>query len=175
MRLLSSLLLLMATVTTIYAQEKYDLVEIDVKEFGSYEAFSKSASPHITGRGPLSDSLSHSNMVFDYYEAKGKYYPIESWADYFYWMSKKYAFLFNQPDVFEHFYEQKDNVQMIKYLSINFSVWHFPSTIRIKPHSELPSHMNRFSNLFHLVANEKDKDYMINQIDYKKKLMANKD
>ncbi|OHX67928.1 hypothetical protein [Flammeovirga pacifica] len=173
MRLLSTLIVLLATFSFTHAQN-FQIIEIDVNDFNSYEAFSKSASPHIIGRGPLSDSLSNSNMVFDYYKAGNEYYPIESWADYFYWMSKEYAYLFNKPEIFEHFYEMKDNVQMIKYLSLNFSIWHFPSTIKIKPHKELPRSHNRFSNVYHIVANKKDKDYMINQIEYKEKLLAQK-
>ncbi|NLR89932.1 MULTISPECIES: hypothetical protein [Flammeovirga] len=170
MRLLPTLALLFV-LHIVYSQD-LEYVEIQANEFSSYNAFSKSPPPHITGRGIKSDSLSQSNLVFDYYVSGEEYYPIESWADYYYWMSKEFAYLFNKPEIFEHFYKLKDDVQMIKYLSINFSVWHFPSTIKIKPHVELNDYQNRFSITNHIVKSESDKKYMLNQMATKRNLLG---
>lgn len=142
--------------------------EISVDEFDDYDAFVDSPPPYITGKGEKSDSLSYSNLIYEYYEVENQYYEIESWADYYYWLSKKYTYLFNKPEIFEHFYEMKDNVQMIKYLSFNYSVWHFPSSIKIKPHEELASHENRFSISNHIIKSQDDIDYMKGQLRLKK-------
>ncbi|MBD0403799.1 hypothetical protein [Flammeovirga sp. EKP202] len=142
--------------------------EITVDQFDDYEAFVNSPPPHITGKGIKSDSLSYSNLVYEYYEAEDQYYAIESWADYYYWLSKKYTYLFNKPEIFEHFYQMKDNVQMIKYLSFNYSVWHFPSSIKIKPHEALATHENRLSISYHIIKSEDDIEYMEDQLKLKK-------
>lgn len=169
MKSLTLFFTLLTTVTLMSHAQTTTFKEISVDEFDDYRAFADSPTPYLTGRGVKSDSLSISNQVFDYYQAGDQYYAIESWADYFYWLSKKYTYLFNKPEIFEHFYKMKDNVQMIKYLSFNYSVWHFPSTIKILPHDGLSSYENRFSNLYHIIKCEDDREYMEDQLAFKKK------
>ncbi|MBB6459525.1 hypothetical protein [Flammeovirga kamogawensis] len=170
-----TIVLLFCIIGSLNAQDVGYYHVITVNEFSSYSAFSSSPPPHITGHGVKSDSLSRSNLVFDYYEADNEYYAIESWADYYYWLSKKYKVLFSKPEMFEHFYKAKDNISMIKYLSYNFSVWHFPSAIRIEPHIELSDSENRFSLSNHIIKNETDLEYMLKQIEAKQEKYASKD
>ncbi len=82
-------------------------------------AFMTSPSPLVTGYGLYSDSLSNVNDGINFYEYNGEYYPIETWADYYYWYVKKYWYQFDDPGLYEFYYLAEDDFGMAQYICSN--------------------------------------------------------
>lgn len=104
------------------------------KDWSNPLIFRYSPSPLITGYGEKSDSLKavHGST---FYELENEYVAIESWADYYYWFTKKYDVLFRQPaSVYETYYFLNDLNGMIKFVFFNenYKGDYFPSAIRIQ-------------------------------------------
>lgn len=79
--------------------------------------FNTSKSPRVKGYGYFSDSLSNVFNGVAFYEYNNDYYPIESWADYYYWFTKKYSHLFSDPQVYEYYYITGDDFGMASYIT----------------------------------------------------------
>ncbi len=62
-----------------------------------------------------------------FFEYDGEYYGIKTWADYYYWYINKYSYLFTQPEVYEFFYNTRNNLGMVHFLSCNFKGKKYPS------------------------------------------------
>ena len=90
-----------------------------------------SPSPIVTGYGKYSDKLSKENDGKIFYEYDGEYYLIETWADYYYWYTKKYWFNFNKPQVYEFFYYTKNDFEMANYVASNFIGEYYPTKITV--------------------------------------------
>jgi len=89
-----------------------------------------SPSPYIAGYGFYSDSLSKLNNGETFYEANGEYYQIESWADYYFWYVNKYWYQFENPELYEYYYNIKDDFQMASYIaSRSYKGRYYPSEI----------------------------------------------
>lgn len=95
-------------------------------------SFQLSLSPLITGYGPHSDSLSTAFDGTTFYEYDGEYYQVKSWADYYHWYVNKFWFNFNEPELYEHYYQIQDDFQMAKYIAgKNYLGRYYPSRIYI--------------------------------------------
>ncbi|MEN8123388.1 MAG: hypothetical protein ABFS35_23825 [Bacteroidota bacterium] len=95
-------------------------------------AFQLSPSPLITGYGYYSDSFSNANNGVQYYEYAGEYYPINSWADYYYWYVNKYWYYFTDADLYEYYYWNNDDFGMARYIaSKKYKCRYYPSRIYI--------------------------------------------
>ena len=85
-------------------------------DWSSKTTFMLSPSPMVTGYGYYSDSLSRAFNGVIFYEYAGDYYPIESWADYYYWYVNKYWYQFVDPGLYEFYYFAKDDFGMAQYI-----------------------------------------------------------
>ena len=91
-----------------------------------------SPSPLITGYGALSDSLSRVYDGTTFYEYNDEYYPINSWADYYFWYVNRYWYQFNEPELYEYFYYAKDDYGMAQYIcGANYYGRMYPSRIAL--------------------------------------------
>ncbi len=133
-----------------------NLFTITYHQWSDHNAFILSKSPIITGYGIYSDSLSKIYQGKTFYEYNGEYYAIESWADYYYWFTKKYAFMFKNPELYELYYLSNNDYSMASYIaSENFLGERYPSLIRIDfLDSKVES--NRLSDDKHLAINTKE-------------------
>lgn len=75
--------------------------------------------PEIVGYGPMSSILSTSFDV-DFFVFGDEYFKIDSWASYYYWFTQRYFYLFEDPDLYEYFYETNNNVAMVRFISQNY-------------------------------------------------------
>lgn len=98
-------------------------------DWSSTTAFMLSPQPLITGYGPYSDSLSDANNGRIYYVYEDEYYPIQNWADYYYWYTKKYWYLFESPLLYEYYYITGNDLEMAKYIAGYYHGRYYPSTI----------------------------------------------
>lgn len=98
----------------IYAQNN-----VHWSQWSDENTFQASAMPSIKGYGPLSDSLKAIFKV-DFFRIGDDYYPIASWADYYYWFINKYWYLFNKNrELYEFYYITGDNLGMAAYIAGN--------------------------------------------------------
>jgi hypothetical protein len=104
-------------ITNIYSQS---LRVVPYYDWSSRTAFMLSPSPIITGYGPLSDSLSKAHNDSTFYEYNGEYYPIQNWADYYFWYVNKYWYNFNQPELYEFYYNAGNDYEMARYICGNY-------------------------------------------------------
>jgi len=92
--------------------------------------FKLSPRPTITGYGYYSDSLS---KMFDgktFYVYNDEYFPIESWADYYFWFTKVYWFKFEDPQLYAFYYWAGDDHGMASYIaSYKYRAKYYPSSI----------------------------------------------
>jgi hypothetical protein len=100
-------------ISVAYSQKFYT---VPYYNWDNHTAFMLSPSPIITGYGPLSEALSKEHNDSTFYEFNGEYYPITSWADYFYWYVNKYWYQFKFPEIYKYCYESKDNYGMASYI-----------------------------------------------------------
>jgi hypothetical protein len=100
-------------ISNVYSQR---LHYVPYYDWNSHTAFMLSPSPLITGQGLYSDSLSRAHNDSTFYEYNGVYYPITSWADYFYWYVDKYWYQFNFPELYKFYYESGNNLEMARYI-----------------------------------------------------------
>jgi hypothetical protein len=90
--------------------------------------FAQSPKPPYTGYGELSDSLSKIFQGKTFYAIGDDYYQIETWADYYYWLTKKHPHKFLRPELYEFYYLSGNDEKMISYLQTNcfyFSILRF--------------------------------------------------
>ncbi len=99
-------------------------------DWSSKTAFQNSPSPLVRGYGFYSDSLSRAYDEVTFYEYAGEYYPIETWADYYYWFINKYWYRFEDPGLYEFYYHAKDDFGMAQYICGHVYLGYFyPSRI----------------------------------------------
>lgn len=119
-------------------------------------AFVLSRSPLITGYGTYSDSLSNLYRGKTFYEYNDEYYIIESWADYYYWFTKKYSYMFKNPELYEIYYLSSNNFGMASYIaSQNFLGKKYPSLIKID-FLDSEVELNKLADEKYLAINTKD-------------------
>ena len=93
--------------------------------------FKASQSPKIVGYGEMSSILS-SDLNVDFFVFGDEYFKIDSWASYYYWFTQKYFYLFEEPELYEYFYETNNDLEMVRYISQNYRGEFLPSEIDFK-------------------------------------------
>jgi hypothetical protein len=97
--------------------------------------FKNSPPPIVTGYGFYSDSLSKVFNGKTFYAMGNDYYIIESWADYYYWFTKKYWYKFKNPELYEMYYLANNDYGMASYIvSRYFLGKYYPSYILLDFH-----------------------------------------
>lgn len=132
-------------------------------------AFLFGPSPTLTGYGELSDSL-ESVYDVDFYEFESEYYAITSWADYYYWFTKKHYYLFRKPVVeYEFYYMTNNDYEMAKFIAgDNFTGKYYPTTFTVNFND--PSINNKLTDYSRITSNQKEVKKMERDLITKKKL-----
>ena len=130
----------------IYSQKLYT---VSYYKWSDHATFLMSPPPFKTGHGKLSDSLSKAHPDTTFYQLDGDYYPITSWADYYFWYVKKYWYEFINPEVYEFFYHMKNDYGMAKYIcSENFIGEKYPSGFVLSfPDKEVDQNLMNRTNM----------------------------
>ncbi|MBA7699277.1 hypothetical protein ES703_107968 [subsurface metagenome] len=115
-----------------------------------------SPNPVITGYGVLSDSLSEIHDGKTFYEYNNDYYSIETWADYYYWFTKKYWYQFREPQLYEFYYLTENDYGMASYIAGGYyRGYYYPSRIAIRFTGRIVG-KNRLGNNRHFAKNSKE-------------------
>jgi hypothetical protein len=124
--------------------------------------FAQSSKPLLTGYGEFSDSLSKIYQGKTFFAHGDNYYLIETWADYYFWLTKKYSHKFKNPELYEYYYISGNDERMVSYLqgsnyldNVNFSILRFDfreiatsaDRFRRIPNSTQPMHTYTSYNL----------------------------
>jgi hypothetical protein len=120
-------------ITLLHSQSKNNITLIDYYNWSSHTTFKMCNSPKTTGYGKLSDSISNTMNGIIFYHINNKYYPIQSWADYYYWFTQKYTSLFSCPELYEYYYFTENNYGMVTYIFGEHNLYkNYPSNIFIR-------------------------------------------
>lgn len=93
---------------------------IQVTQWSNQVAFENSSLPAIRHYGELSDSLKQAYGGISFYEHEGNYYPVKSWADYYYWFTQRYWYRFAASvSIYELYYFSDDDLNMARFISGN--------------------------------------------------------
>jgi hypothetical protein len=122
------------------------LYTVPYYDWSNHTAFMLSPSPLISGYGYFSDSLSKAHPDTTFYEYGGEYYPIMSWADYYFWYVRKFWYQFNEPSIYEFYYITGNDYGMAQYICGNyFEGYMYPSRIVVS----FPNKFVEVNNLSH--------------------------
>lgn len=126
--------------------------------------FDLSPSPIISGYGTYSDSLSEAFDGKTFYEYNDEYYCIESWADYYYWFTKKHSHQFTDPQQYEFYYLLKDDLGMTSYIaSHKYLGNYYPSLINLN-FGNVSVKCNRLKNNYSLAQSNNEERIFIRQL-----------
>ena len=102
-------------------------------------AYVNGPQPLITGFGKLSDSLSLIHNVITVFEYQGKYYLINNLADYYFWFTRKYEFLFRKDiSIYEEIYFSGESYYAARYIHKNYKGKKLPVKFRFPHNSHIP-------------------------------------
>lgn len=104
---------------------------VQVVNWSNSIVYMNSPSPVIKGYGPFSDSLKTALKAPDVLFFDNEYFPVQSWADYYLWYTKKYYFLFRTPQLYEAYYHAGDNLGMASFIASSrfYRSYYYPSNI----------------------------------------------
>jgi hypothetical protein len=161
--------------TTRTANSKNNSLEyrtIQWYNWSDSSAFLYGPSPTLTGYGELSDSLESVYNV-DFYEFENEYYAIASWADYYYWFTKKHYYLFRKPIVeYEYYYVTGNDYEMAKFIAgDNFTGKYYPTTFTLNFSD--PSIDNKLTDYSRVASNQKEVNKMQRDLIAKKQIYDN--
>lgn len=102
-------------------------------------AYANGPQALITGFGKLSDSLSlvyNGKTIFEYQE---QYYLVNNLADYYFWFTRKYEFLFREEiSIYEELYYAGDSYRLAGYVNKNYKGKKMPVKFRFPHNSHIP-------------------------------------
>ncbi len=132
MRKITLFSILLVTTLTVFGQTHQTPYQIVYTQWSDSAIFKQSPEPFVSGIGEYSDTLSHIYNEMTFYEYNGEYYCINSWADYYYWFTKKYSYYFENPLLYDYYYWSRNNLEMAKYIaSYNYKGRFYPSFIKL--------------------------------------------
>jgi len=170
MKNITLLTLLMAVTLSIFSQ-----CNIAYYNWSDPMTFQLSPRPTITGYGYYSDSLS---KMFDgktFYVHNNEYFPIESWADYYFWFTKAYYFKFEDPQLYEFYYWAGDDHGMASYIASNkYREKYYPSSIFVD-FRERPIKNNRLATDENFLNKDEEIEAFIKKLKYEKENDIKKD
>lgn len=102
-------------------------------------AFFQGPRPITEGYGPLSDSLSKSNNGVTIFEFNRQYYKINCLADYYFWFTQKYDYLFRKsPKIYERIYYAGDSFGLAQFVKKNYKGRRLPVKFRFPYDPTIP-------------------------------------
>ena len=104
---------------------------ISYQNWSNKAVFEAGKTPNITGYGTKSKELKV-KFGSTYFVSNGEYYEINTAADYYYWFTNEYGYLFDQPDMYEFFYLTKNNIEMVRYLADHYNRERYPLEINFE-------------------------------------------
>ncbi len=138
-------------------------------------SYQLSPSPFITGYGYHSDSLSNAFEGTTFYVYNNEYYPIRTWADYYYWYVNKYWYNFSEPGLYEYYYRIKDDFQMAQYIAgSRYRMRYYPSRICISFHHKVVEVNRLCKNSRYIASNDKQVQKLMRLDDLAKKQSKNR-
>lgn len=159
--------------SSLFAQYTMD---IDYSKWSNSVTYKQGSSPIITGEGELSDSLSKLYSGNFFYEFNNEYYAIETWADYYYWFTQKYFYMFEMPELYSFYYFNKDDFGMASYIASDKYLYkHYPSKFTLSFMNK-PVKINRLDKIQYQALNDKQEkrlDSYINKTYTKIKTLNN--
>lgn len=106
---------------------------VDYYNWSSPVAYQTSPAPLYKGYGPLSDSLAQVYPGKEFYELNDStYVQIESWADYYYWFTQEYYYLFEVPSLYAYYYFNEDDYGMASYIAGNYQGRYYPTRFLVR-------------------------------------------
>lgn len=132
-------------------------------DWSSKTAFELSPPPLIKGYGYYSDSLSKAHDGVQFYEYNQVYYPIETWADYYYWFTDAYWFMFEVPQLYDYYYLTDNDLEMARFVACNYTGRYYPTRLRIDLMGNRQGY-NRTRKGMSLPVNDKRETRMVNQL-----------
>lgn len=123
-------LTLLVIVSTSFSQRKSRPMKVGWFDWYDSAAFYQGPEPLVTGYGYYSDSLSlHYDRIM--FEHEGMYYPINCLADYYFWFTRKYEFLFRHDiSVYEDYYYSGDSYRLAEYVKKSYKGKKLPIKFR---------------------------------------------
>lgn len=135
--------------------------------------FQISPQPVITGYGNLSESLSKELNIVTFYEYKGSYFKIESWADYYNWYTQKFWFLFENAEIYQYFYRANDDFGMASFIASQYRGVYYPSRISVSfVNSGKKVYNNRFKTNKAYAFNDKKINQLKKQLNKQSKFYS---
>lgn len=105
-------------------------------------AFFEGPEPLIQGLGSRSKELSEKHGGRVIFEHDEKYYLINNLADYYFWFTRKYEFLFKKEIwIYESFYFQHDSYNQALFIKKNYTGKRLPAKYRFH---QMPHHKQDF-------------------------------
>lgn len=117
--------------TSVIGQEKKSRKKIPLNKWYDSTTFVR-ATPLVVGFGERSDELSkkHGGMLI--FEFNDEYYGINCLADYYFWFTKKYEFLFRKDiSIYQKYYEARNPYGMASFIKHNYKGKMLPVKFRI--------------------------------------------
>lgn len=114
-------------------------IRVSIENWSVRNIFPKYDEPLATGYGTHSDALRKAYNGITFFEFDGEYYPINSWADYYLWFTRKHASLFNKPVLeYEYYYLLGSDAGMIGFIFSdgNYTGDHLPPLVAIQYRSK---------------------------------------
>jgi hypothetical protein len=112
--------------STINAQKKKENLA-SWYDWTDSTAFAEGPDPILKEFGPYSDSLSNAYNGMDVFVANGRYYVINTLADYYLWFIDRYPSLFKRSATrYYEFYALKYDVGLYDFVRRNYKGKHFP-------------------------------------------------
>jgi len=100
--------------------------EVPFYRWSSEAEFVLSPTPGINNITQTADSLTQV-LGYQVYEHESVFYPIRSWADYYYWFTQRYWYRFSSNVLaYAHFYFSGDDSGMAAFISDKFSGDFYP-------------------------------------------------
>ncbi len=112
------------------------------KQWYDSAAFFNGPEPLIKGFGDRSLDLSRQYSNKTIFEYQGKYYLINNLADYYFWFTRKYQFLFTkEASIYESYYYSGDVLNQAKFVKRYYKGKHLPVKFRfVVPKRSTSSH-----------------------------------
>jgi len=132
-----------------------EISTLNYSKWSDPDTYKLSPSPSIKGYGFYSDSLSEAFDGKTFFEYNNEFYCIESWADYYYWFTKQYNHIFEDPQLYEYYYLSNDDYGMASYIASNkYLGKYYPSSINLNFDNHISE--NRLSNDSFIARSEKE-------------------
>lgn len=114
-----------------YSQKKRRPRKVTWHNWYDSTSFFQGHKPIIEGFGPLSDSLSQLHGGVTIFEYNRQYYRINCLADYYFWFTKKFDYLFRKDvSIYEEIYFSGDSFGLATFVKKNYKGKRLPLKFR---------------------------------------------